>query len=138
MTSNTPSGLGRAKRLAQKVHNRSNDKVTGPDMQAALEEATTRLNRQHGRIAALEREVARIAPQVAASEIRLEDLRQRLDRPEFDDADRAEAASLVEEIRREHQRIRARIGAATRYEERLRQVEDAVSQFEPPRADSPR
>ena len=138
MTSNTPSGLGRAKRLAQKVNSRSKDnQPTGPDMQGALEEVTARLNRQHARIATLEREVARISPQVAASEIRIEDLRERLDRPEFEDTDRAEAASLVEEIRREHQRIRARISSATRYEERLRQVEAAVSELALLRQDSP-
>ena len=84
-----------------------------------------RVERQHQRIAELERELTRVSPQVAALEERVEDLRQRLDVPDLDasDADRAEARSLVEEIRREHAQVRARITAATVFEERLRVLE---------------
>jgi predicted nucleic acid-binding Zn-ribbon protein len=123
VTSTESSALGRAKQLVRRVRPRSRDE------QPRLDEVAARLNRQHGRIAAVERELARIGPQVAAIEVRLEDLRQRLDQPGSNDAERAEAASLVEEIRREHQRIRARISAATRYEERLRQLEETVSRL---------
>lgn len=130
MTSNPSSAQGRAGRLVRRVRNRSNNHPAAPDIQAALAEVTARLNRQHGRLQVVERELARLSPQVAASEARLEDLRQRLEQPRFDDAERAEALSLVEEIRREHQRVRARISAATRYEERLRQVEETLSQLD--------
>lgn len=84
-----------------------------------------RAERQHQRIAELEREVGRLSPQVAALESRLEDLRQRLDVPplEATDDQRAEARTLVEEVRREHAQVRARISAATVFEERLRVLE---------------
>jgi DNA repair exonuclease SbcCD ATPase subunit len=85
-----------------------------------------RAERQHERIAELERELKRVSPQLAALEERVEDLRQRLDLPDLDasDDDRAEARSLVEEIRREHAQVRARISAATVFEERLRVLEE--------------
>ena len=85
-----------------------------------------RAERQHERIADLERELKRVSPQLAALEERLEDLRQRIEMPDLDasDADRAEARSLVEEIRREHAQVRARITAATVFEERLRVLEE--------------
>jgi uncharacterized protein involved in exopolysaccharide biosynthesis len=84
-----------------------------------------RAERQHQRIADLERELGRLSPQVAALEERLEGLRQRLDLPDLDATtdERAEARSLVEEIRREHAQVRARISAATVFEERLRVLE---------------
>jgi len=89
----------------------------------------TRLHRQHQRIAALERDLARIGPQVAALEVRVEDLRQRVEQPHWaaDDDEQAQARSLVDEVRREHDRVRARITAAVRYEERLRQLEEQVA-----------
>ncbi|MGH3371962.1 MAG: hypothetical protein ACRDPR_18405 [Nocardioidaceae bacterium] len=96
----------------------------GPD------ETVARLDRQSGRIGALERDLARIGPQVAALEARVEDLRQRLETPELRDGEYAEAVSLVEEVRREHHRIRARITAATRFEERLRRLEDRFADVE--------
>ncbi len=84
-----------------------------------------RAERQHQRIADLERELGRLSPQVAALEERIEDLRQLLETPDLDatPAERAEARSLVEEIRREHAQVRARITAATVFEERLRVLE---------------
>jgi DNA repair exonuclease SbcCD ATPase subunit len=91
-----------------------------------VRELEKRAVRQHERIADLERELKRISPQLAALEERFEDLRQRLELPDLDasDADRAEARSLVEEIRREHAQVRARITAATVFEERLRVLEE--------------
>lgn len=87
-----------------------------------------RAERQHRRIADLEREVGRLSPQVAALEERLEDLRQRLelslvDEPQASPEEEAEARSLVEDVRREHAQVRARISAATVFEERLRVLE---------------
>ena len=40
--------------------------------------------------------------------------------------DRAEARSLVAEIRREHEQVRIRMQVIGQYEERLRRLEDAV------------
>lgn len=87
---------------------------------------TQRLDRQNRRIGALERDMNRMGPQMAALEARLESLRERLVRPEAGPGDYDEALSLVEEVRREHERIRARISAASRFEERLRQLEEEM------------
>ena len=80
------------------------------------------------RVDDLERELIRISPQLAAVEQRLETLRARIDDPTFiaDDAERAEARSLVDEVRAEHARVRARISAAVVFEERLRVVEERL------------
>ncbi len=91
--------------------------------------ALRRVNRQHERIAELEREIGRLSPQVAALEERLEDLAQRLndrlaDASSPTPAELAEANDLVADVRREHARVRARITAATVFEERLRVLEN--------------
>lgn len=72
------------------------------------------------------REIGRIGPQLAALEERVEDLRARLlDPPPTADAAEVEAArSVLDEVRAEHARVRARISAATVFEERLRVLED--------------
>jgi chromosome segregation ATPase len=90
-------------------------------------EVTERFDRQHGRIAELERDLARIGPQVAALEARFEDLRQQqtVPRPGAEELD--EAGVLVEQVRREHERMRARVSAAARFEERLGQLEDQMT-----------
>lgn len=82
------------------------------------------------RLGDVERELTgRVAPQVAALEARLEDLVERIDgrvlaaTPE----EEASARSLLEEVRAEHARVRARITAATVFEERLRVVEDKLN-----------
>jgi predicted nuclease with TOPRIM domain len=82
--------------------------------------------RAHGdRISTVERELIRLGPQLAALEQRVEDLRVRLDDPAFgaDQAQQAEARSLVDEVRAEHAKVRARISAAVVFEERLRVLE---------------
>ncbi len=83
-----------------------------------------RFDRQHERLAALERDLARIGPQVAAQEQRIEDLAERLTRWEAGESEQAEARDLIAEMRAEHRRIRERISAAARFEERLRAVEE--------------
>ena len=97
---------------------------------ARLREVTVRLDRQHGRIADLERELVRIGPQVAALQEQVERLRRRLDDPAYaaSEGEQAEARSLVEEVRAEHARVRARISAATVFEERLRVLEERARQ----------
>lgn len=70
-------------------------------------------------------ELERIVPQIGAQESQLEALRQKIaavpasDRPQVD-----EARSLIDEIRREHSQIRARLSAVAQYEDRLRKLED--------------
>lgn len=72
------------------------------------------------------REIARIGPQLAALEERVEDLRARLqDPPPSAEPGEVEAArSVLDEVRAEHARVRARISAATVFEERLRVLEE--------------
>lgn len=71
------------------------------------------------------REIGRIGPQLAALEERVEELRARLQDPPAADAAEVEAArSVLDEVRAEHARVRARISAATVFEERLRVLED--------------
>ena len=84
-----------------------------------------RLDRLSVRVGDVERELGRVSPQLAALESRLEDLRERLASPTYaaSSDEQAEARSLVEEIRREHAQVRARISAASVFEERLRVVE---------------
>jgi chromosome segregation ATPase len=88
-----------------------------------------RLDRQHGRIAELEREVARLSPQVAAIEERIEDLRQALERDALPPGDQATLAEALARIEREHEQVRVRISAAARFEERLRVLEDSAARL---------
>jgi septal ring factor EnvC (AmiA/AmiB activator) len=67
-------------------------------------------------------ELARLNPQVSAFETRLE----QQARPEVitgDLQDLPEARSLVEIVREEHARVRARLALVSAYEERLRRLE---------------
>jgi DNA repair exonuclease SbcCD ATPase subunit len=91
-----------------------------------------RLDRQHGRILRTENDLMRIGTQVAALEARMEDLREDLDLADLaaDGQPGEDVRSIVEEVRREHERIRVRISAAARFEERLRQLEERLSRFE--------
>ena len=90
-----------------------------------------RFDRQHERIAELERELARVSPQVAALEERLAVL--EVGAPAADDGSGVlasgdpSAAELLAAVRAEHARVRARISAAARYEERLRALEERIA-----------
>ena len=87
-----------------------------------------------GRLDAVEREsgwsaneLARLNPQVASFETRLE----QQARPEVLTGaleDLPEARSLVETIREEHARVRARLALVSAYEERLRRLEGRMLQ----------
>ena len=72
------------------------------------------------------REISRIGPQLAALEERVELLRQRIEEPTPSGTpEQVEAArTVLDEVRAEHARVRARISAATVFEERLRVLED--------------
>jgi len=104
------------------------------------QELNARLDRQLARIEEAERELARIGPQLAALEARLETLRERVDRRRLPVPRREaeaegttastvtedELRSLHDELARQQEQVRARISAAARFEERLRRVEDAL------------
>ena len=74
--------------------------------------------------------------QFGTLEVRLGDLEQRLAdaRAEhggapLDDAALAEGRGLLDEVRTEHARIRARMQVVSAYEERLRRVEESVAEL---------
>lgn len=83
------------------------------------------LENLRARLADVEREVTRLSPQVSALEERLESVRELVESPSYSgsDEERAEARSLIDDVRREHAQVRARISAATVFEERLRVLE---------------
>ncbi|MFT4085073.1 MAG: hypothetical protein QM638_21035 [Nocardioides sp.] len=102
---------------------------------AGRQELVDRLDRQLARIEEHERELARIGPQLAALEERVESLRERVEgvpvvapRPDgsADALDQVEARSLWDELQRQREQVRARISAAARFEERLRQIEESL------------
>lgn len=123
---------------ARNVYRRLTGLKADDDVQAIRE----RLDRMAGRIGGSEkkaagaakdaelhvRELNRIAPQLAALETKVEDLRQVLEAtPRVDGPDDlVQARSLVETIQREHQQIRLRLSAVTTYEERLRRIEEQL------------
>jgi len=102
------------------------------DLQRIEEDLGRRLGDLERRLDAVEREsswsaneLARIAPQVAAFETRLE----QQPRPEVVTGtaeDLPEARALLEVIREEHARVRARLALVSAYEERLRRLESRV------------
>lgn len=94
-----------------------------------------RLNQLEKSVAGLRRElrqtnaaVERIIPQVAAQEHRIETLRERLTvAPSAQDGDAVEARRLIDEVQRQHARIRERLSGIAFYEERLRKLEATVT-----------
>ncbi len=121
---------GRQPRLRSRLRSRVGGRPATDAPTGIPSEVLQRLDRQHERLAALERDLARIGPQVAGLEARLEDLRAHRTRPPGASAEPeevAQAASLVDEVRREHERMRARVSAAARFEERLEQVEEILA-----------
>jgi chromosome segregation ATPase len=70
-----------------------------------------------------------LTAQMGALQERMGEIEERLGTGTFvaDDDERAEARSLVDEIRHEHQQIRVRMQIISHYEERLRRLEGTVS-----------
>jgi hypothetical protein len=105
--------------------------------QERLERHGERLDRHKERLDVIKPTVWRaatqldvLAAQIAAIEERLANLSNtaafRGDEPT--DAEKAEARSLLDELREEHQRIRIRFGVVTLYEERIRRLESALAE----------
>lgn len=73
-------------------------------------------------------EMRRVAPQVAALDSRLEDLRQGMHPPVSGSVEEIEQArNVLDEVRREHERVRARLTAVAWFEDRLRKLEDQLA-----------
>ncbi len=81
------------------------------------------LREQHGRVSF---DVDRLGPHVAALEVRIAD-RERAETPVEvgSPEDLTEARRLLDEVVREHERIRVRFSGIALYEERLRKLEAA-------------
>lgn len=100
---------------------------------AEVEALRATVAEQRIRIGDLEREVARVSPQVAALEARIETLREKVEgtpaaSPGSRSADGSvgsqDPESFREEFKRQQEQVRARLAAATRFEERLRKLEE--------------
>jgi septal ring factor EnvC (AmiA/AmiB activator) len=102
------------------------------DVDRRLGELDRRLGSLDGRLGAVERradwsanELARLAPQVAALETRVEQkARPTVLAGGLEDL--PEARALVELVREEHARVRARLSLVSAYEERLRRIEERL------------
>lgn len=80
-----------------------------------------------GRIDWVDNVLARMGPHVAAVDERVGSLeRGRVDADSPDEAERERARSLVDEVRAEHARVRARLTAIAQYEERITRLEKLV------------
>ena len=71
-----------------------------------------------------------LAAQVGAMQEQVQCLTEKVEggRGDANDAEKAEARSLIEEIRAEHHRIRVRFDLVAQYEERLRRLESALTE----------
>ncbi|WP_199430819.1 hypothetical protein [Qaidamihabitans albus] len=147
MTSANPFRLlreGAAARLARLVDFRIDDRVAGhvrrideqgerlAEQQRCTAEHRRRLDELQKRLDKLNQdlhwtagEVKRLIPAVAAQEGELETLREKIAlTPPADKPELAEARSLIEEVQRQHARIRVRLTGIARYEDRLRKLEE--------------
>lgn len=118
-------------RLRDRVIRKAGSAADLDEARATIDELRAITDRQRVRIGDLERELARVSPQVAALEARLETLRDAVERGNIAiDAPsdgQVDAASIWAEIQRQQEQVRARITAATRFEERLRRLEDRAT-----------
>jgi hypothetical protein len=106
-----------------------NDIEAKLDRQAKQIDALTKgLASVKERLRPVEVEHGRLRVQVGVVEERMGRLEQRLESGSFvaDDASMAEARSLVDEVRKEHEQARVRMQIVSHYEERLRRVEEAL------------
>ncbi|MEI7055145.1 hypothetical protein WBG06_04950 [Nocardioides sp. CCNWLW239] len=115
-------------RLRGEVIKKVRSAADAEEARATIEELRAITDRQRVRIGDLERELARVSPQVAALEARLETLRDAVERGATATSPPAagsvDTAAIWAEIQRQQEQVRARITAATRFEERLRRLED--------------
>lgn len=74
-------------------------------------------------------QVGMVEQRLAELERRLADVRSGLASAPVDADQLAEGSRLLEEVRTEHARVRARMQVVSAYEERLRRVEESVAQL---------
>jgi chromosome segregation ATPase len=129
--------------LARRLETRLDDQLA--DLRRRLDEATAllaehdrsrhehwaRLGSVSDEVGRLRFDVDRMVPVVAALEARVEKLHQDAVPPSVPPLDEASSADfelhlrhLLDEVRREHAQVRARMSVVAAYEERLRRLED--------------
>ncbi|UOZ09242.1 MULTISPECIES: hypothetical protein [unclassified Amycolatopsis] len=114
----------RTRGLADRVNNLEHATA---DHRRRLDNAEHNLDQARGDLGWARAELDRLIPHVAAQEGRLETLRESISLvPNTDTPQLAEARTLIEEIQRQHAQIRARLAGISRYEDRLRRLEDRV------------
>ena len=108
------------------------------DLEALVRKVAARRARevvepQKDRLDALEREMAvarvdldRIATDLRSLEQRIDGLASGAAPVTGDETEVAEARNVLEAVRAEHARVRARLQVVSRYEERIRRIEEAV------------
>ncbi|WIY04185.1 hypothetical protein QRX60_10180 [Amycolatopsis mongoliensis] len=116
----------RTRGLAERVNNLEHATA---DHRRRLDNAEHNLEQARGDLRWTRAELDRLIPHVAAQEGRLETLRESMALvPSTDSAQNAEARTLIEEIQRQHAQIRVRLAGISRYEDRLRRVEERAEQ----------
>jgi predicted nucleic acid-binding Zn-ribbon protein len=102
---------------------------------ARVDEHKVKLAEQEKRLNAMTTVYAVLEHQMASMETRMADLEARVEVTPLTatDAEQVEARALVDEVRDEHRRIRARFGAMSRFEERVRRLEQALEPHRPKR-----
>jgi chromosome segregation ATPase len=134
---------GEVDRLARRLETRLDDQLA--DLRRRLDGATAllaehdrsrhehwaRLGSVSDEVGRLRFDVDRMVPVVAALEARVEKLHQDAVPPSVPPLDEASSADfelhlrhLLDEVRREHAQVRARMSVVAAYEERLRRLED--------------
>ncbi|HYS36317.1 MAG TPA: hypothetical protein VEO01_11865 [Pseudonocardiaceae bacterium] len=96
------------------------------ELRAAVANLRTDVAKTHERINEMASIQDRLGPQVAAIDARV----AAIERPvpgAGDQSEQAEARSLVEEVRSEHARVRARLSAVASYEHRIAQLEQKLN-----------
>jgi hypothetical protein len=96
------------------------------ELRTAVANLRTDVAKTHERINQVESIQDRFGPQLAAVDERV----AAIERPfptAADQSEQAEARSLVEEVRSEHARVRARLSAVASYEHRIAQLEQTLN-----------
>lgn len=95
------------------------------ELQSNVTDLRTAVAATHERINQVEWTQERLGPQVAAVDERLAVVERPV--PAGDQSEQDEARSLVEEVRSEHARVRARLSAVASYEHRIAQLEQTLN-----------
>jgi predicted nucleic acid-binding Zn-ribbon protein len=99
---------------------------TVDNLRAADAAAGAELDQLGGRVAWTENEMRRMSAHLAAVDERLAGVERPVTPGQSGETEDHEARTLVDEIREEHARIRARLTAIARYEERIGRLEAAI------------